>query len=202
MSTAKVIRKGRMRLGMNPEQFAKAVGVTRGAVQHWERDDGTAPNRKHQPKVARLLGITVAELLTGAPASGSPLTVPVVAEPRRHGEVDVEDLTQNVVDHAPALTEVKDRTFAYRVHGDSMVCGADDSFPNDSVVVVEPDLAPRPGDFVVAQCDSDGLMLRQLVKEGGDHLLKPLNSRYPIKPLDEAHVLGVVKEFSKIYRSK
>lgn len=63
MSIHQKIRAGRSKLGMTEQQFADAVGVTRGAVQQWEKEGGTAPTRKNQPKVAELLGITVAELM-------------------------------------------------------------------------------------------------------------------------------------------
>ena len=47
---------------MTHQQFADAVGVSRGAVQQWERGL-TAPTRKNQPVVAAFMGITVTELM-------------------------------------------------------------------------------------------------------------------------------------------
>jgi SOS-response transcriptional repressor LexA len=41
---------------------------------------------------------------------------------------------------------------------------------------------------------------KQLVRDGGDLYLKPLNTRYPIKPLGAARVIGVVREFTKRFR--
>ena len=68
MSIHSKIREGRLMLEMTEKQFADAIGVTRGSVQQWEKEGGTAPTRKNQPAVAKLLGITVAELMaeTGA----------------------------------------------------------------------------------------------------------------------------------------
>lgn len=63
MSTHTIIRAGRLRLKMSERQFADAVGVSRGAVQQWEKEDGTAPKRAHQKKVADILGISIAELM-------------------------------------------------------------------------------------------------------------------------------------------
>lgn len=48
---------------MTEQQFADAVGVTRGAVQQWEKEGGTAPARKRQGRVAKLLGLSIAELM-------------------------------------------------------------------------------------------------------------------------------------------
>ena len=57
------IQAGRERLGLTHTQFANRLGVTRGAVQQWERPDGTAPKRSNQAAVAALLGIAVSELM-------------------------------------------------------------------------------------------------------------------------------------------
>ena len=65
MSIHKTIADGRKRLGMTPAQFGNALGVTRGAVQQWE-NGSTAPKRTMQPAVAKLLGISVSELI-GSP---------------------------------------------------------------------------------------------------------------------------------------
>jgi phage repressor protein C with HTH and peptisase S24 domain len=76
MSIHKLIRDGRKRLGMTETEFADAVGVTRGAVQQWEKEGGTAPKRSHQPIVARLIGLSVSELM--GEARGSSLA-PILA---------------------------------------------------------------------------------------------------------------------------
>lgn len=53
---------------MTHQEFADAVGVSRGAVQQWERGL-TAPTRKRQPAVADYMGISVAELMQGTSTS-------------------------------------------------------------------------------------------------------------------------------------
>lgn len=64
MAIKDLIRSGRRQLGMTEQRFADCIGVSRGAVQQWEKGD-TAPARKHQEAVATLIGITVGELMTG-----------------------------------------------------------------------------------------------------------------------------------------
>lgn len=64
MSIHSKIREGRTRLGLTEQQFADRVGVTRSAVQQWEKEGGTAPRRKNQPLVAKTLGVTVSELMS------------------------------------------------------------------------------------------------------------------------------------------
>lgn len=63
MSINQKIRDGRKRLGMTEQQFADRIGVTRGAVQQWEKPGGTAPARKRLQEVADLLGMKISELV-------------------------------------------------------------------------------------------------------------------------------------------
>lgn len=62
METKDIIKNGREKLGMTPQAFGDAVGVSRGAVQQWETG-ATSPKRRHQPKIAELLGVSVAVLM-------------------------------------------------------------------------------------------------------------------------------------------
>lgn len=54
---------------MTEQQFADALDVSRGTVQQWEKEGGTAPKRSRQEAVARLLGISVADLMLTHSAS-------------------------------------------------------------------------------------------------------------------------------------
>lgn len=89
----------------------------------------------------------------------------------------------------------KTHTFALRVKGDSMVNpnGAP-SFPEGFILVVEPEMEPAPGDFVIAKNGENEATFKQLIKDGGDWYLKPLNPRYPLKALGDARIVGVVRE--------
>ena len=63
MSIHSTIKSQRQRLGMTEQQLADKVGVTRAAVQQWEREGGTAPKRSKQTAVADALGISVSDLM-------------------------------------------------------------------------------------------------------------------------------------------
>ena len=71
------IKAARKAKGMTEQQLADLIGVTRAAVQQWEREEkGTAPKRTIQGKVAQALGISLAELL-GTEAPYGEWAVPV-----------------------------------------------------------------------------------------------------------------------------
>jgi len=95
----------------------------------------------------------------------------------------------------PVTVPVGRHTFALRVSGDSM----EPEFVEGEIIVVEPDLEPLHKDYIVAKNGGDATF-KQLWKEDGEWYLKPLNDRYPIKPLKDSQIIGVIREKTKLYR--
>lgn len=91
---------------------------------------------------------------------------------------------------------VQAHTFALRIEGDSM----EPEFVPGTILVVEPEMDAHPGDYVIAKNGDDEATFKQLVRDGADLYLKPLNPRYPIKPLGSSKIVGVVREAVKRYR--
>ncbi|MDM0015446.1 S24 family peptidase [Variovorax sp. J22P168] len=208
MTLHRLIREGRLALGMTEQQFADALGVSRGAVQSWEKPGGTAPKRANQPRVAKLLGMSVADMLSAtanfgpdAPTRQTRAVVPLVSEVEAGNYTAIDNFKG--VDHLetiPVTTPVQRHTYALRVHGDSMEGTGRDSFPEGSLIVVEPQMAPLPGDYVIVLNKANETTFKQLVKDAGELFLKPLNPRYAIRPLGDAVVIGVVRELIKRFR--
>ena len=90
--------------------------------------------------------------------------------------------------------EIREHTYALRVIGDSMVSDAAISFPEGIIIIVEPSMIAISGDFVIAINGDNEATFKQLIKDGVDWYLKPLNNRYPIKPIGSANVIGVVRQ--------
>src|SRR5260221_13580882 len=123
MSIHRLIRDGRRRLGMSEQQCALALGVSRGAVQQWEKPGGTAPKRSNQPVVAKLLGISVAELMTGGSDAGRRLDVraevPMVSEVEAGNYTVLDNFKpKGRLGTVPVSVPVKRQTYALRGHGD------------------------------------------------------------------------------------
>lgn len=202
MSYGKQIKAHREGMGLNEAQYAKLLGVSRGTIQQWEKET-TAPNRKRQPVVAQFMGITVAQLMgendgtEPGPSIGG--RVPLLSD------VQAGDFVEYVDNFHPGdggqeliatSVPVKQHTFALRVVGDSM----EPEFREGMILIIEPEMDPLPGDFVVAKNGDDATTFKQLVKDGADWYLKPLNPRYPIKPLAGSRVIGVLRAVEKRYR--
>ena len=96
----------------------------------------------------------------------------------------------------PTSVPVGRHTFALRVAGDSMA----PDFMEGSILIIEPELSPQAGDYVIAKNGSDETTFKQLVKDGSDWYLKPINPRYPIKPLGDSRIIGVVRAVEKRFR--
>jgi SOS-response transcriptional repressor LexA len=205
MTIHRLIREGRRRLGMSEQQFAEAVGVSRGAVQQWEKPGGTAPKRSNQPRVAELLGLSVAELVSGGSNTSGGFDVraevPLVSEVEAGNYTVIDNFRpRNNFDTIPVSVPIKRHTYALRVHGDSMVSDSGDSFPEGSILIVEPEMDALAGDYVIALNETNQTTFKQLISDGGEFFLKPLNTRYPIRVLGKARVIGVVREFTKRFR--
>lgn len=77
--------------GLKQEELAEMLGVSGQAVSKWENDQ-TCPDISLLPQLARILGVTVDELLSGKQEAGS--TVQVLSEDQRK---DIKDMMLRIV---------------------------------------------------------------------------------------------------------
>ncbi len=96
----------------------------------------------------------------------------------------------------PTTVPVNRYTFALRVQGDSM----EPRFTEGMLLIVEPELDPQPGDYVIVKNGSEETTFKQLIKDGADWYLKPLNPRYPIRALGKDTIVGVVRGVTEQFR--
>lgn len=57
------IRSRREELGLDRQQFAQALGVTKETVQAWERPGGLVPGRDEQRRIAGVLEVSMGEFM-------------------------------------------------------------------------------------------------------------------------------------------
>lgn len=87
-------------------------------------------------------------------------------------------------------------TYALRVTGDSM----EPEFTAGDIIIVEPDAQAENGSFIIVRQNRGEATFKQLIQDGSQILLKPLNDRYKIQEMQEdAVICGVVKEKIKRY---
>ena len=194
METKDIIRTGRERLGMNHQQFATAVGVSRGAVQQWEKGD-TAPKRSHQKRVADLLGVSVAELM-GQSQPDQQTIRDTVNLSSGISEIPLLDrktagMYKDYLDSGkvpPAVLEHPGEgknLFAYLVDDDLM----EPMVPFNARAVISTKIKPKHGSIVLIE--QDGVcVLRKLVIDGQTQLVETVKYQ-TAKPLTGT-IIGVV----------
>lgn len=97
---------------------------------------------------------------------------------------------------------LSERTFALQISGDSMT----PEFGEGDRVIVDCDLAPQPGDFVVARNGGEEATFKRykLISLGENEVfeLVPLNENYPSMHSDQQHIqiIGVMVEHRKYRR--
>jgi SOS-response transcriptional repressor LexA len=117
--------------------------------------------------------------------------VPLISWVQAGAFTDTVDLLHpgEAYEWIPSTVQKQAHTFALRVEGDSM----EPLFPPGTILIVEPGLEAHAGSFVIVKNGEEEATFKQLVKDGADWYLKPLNARYPIKPFSSGHIVGVVR---------
>lgn len=176
--------------------------LTENSVRKWLRGEGL-PEVKRLGELSRITGKSVQWLLTGTDAGAAnivPQPIPVYLVPLiawvSAGEFkDCGDIPS--LDDAEETTispvRVGTRAYAVRVKGDSMLAPmGGKSYPDGTIIIVDPDLEPAPGKKVIARCGHD-MTFKQLVNDAGKWWLKPLNPQYTMIPVtEEVHICAVL----------
>lgn len=214
--------------GLSQADLARRVGISSVAVGKWE-SGLNQPKGRYINDLANALGVSVRWLLTGEqPTDGN----------AEHSESDIQ-LISNVkgadlgVHKVPVLTYVQagcfhpceDRgvgegvyeyitadldassnAFAVWVQGNSM----EPDFNDGDLIIVDPDLVPMPGDFVVAKNGSEEATFKKYrprgYKEDGTEVfeLVPLNEDYPKLSSETCPItiIGKVIEHRKFFKRR
>jgi SOS-response transcriptional repressor LexA len=195
------LKKYRLLAKLTQPELAEKLGWDgQGRISHYETGK-RSPSIPELIRIADVLGIDVGTLISGE----NFILAQTVAKYGTAHEINkvpfisffkvsnFADIIKNYNGEMHITTaKIKARTFATMVEGDSML----PEFPPGRIIVVEPDRARSAisGDYVVARDLNNEATLKQLIKDGSDWYLKPLNDRYPIKRIDnpELDIIGVV----------
>lgn len=204
--------KERMReIDFTQENLAERMGVTQGAVGHWLRAE-------REPKLHMINQILV-EVGLGPLQIGAAVqmrensavygdTVHPTAMTGADGHTHelyygYPIVNWALIDELPVASTwprqssdyaAQARGFWLRVEGDAMTAPVGLSVPEGMLILVDTGLAAEPGKLlIVREAPNAVAIFRQLIEEGGQRYLKPLNPTYP-KTLftEQTLVLGVV----------
>ncbi len=215
------IRESRKKAGLTQHALAGKCGVSRAAVAQWE-GGVTKPSLDHLQEAAEALGAWLPWLTAGARGlslsqqhaldQAQPVQRPVpvvdyfyagkwvlITDPRTLGG-DIKFITTDL--------DVGSMAFALIVTGESML----PDFLEGDLIIIDPEVVPKPGDFVIAKLDLhvDGTFMkyrpRGTDKDGQPIIeLVPLNEDWPTQTINvgnPGHIIGTLVEHRRYRRRK
>lgn len=213
------IKQRRTAMFLTQNELAKKIGVSRVAVSQWERGD-TSPKGENLFSLSKALDCDAEWLVRGegdeSPKSTQNIKaaeigshkVPVLSyvqagnwcESQAYSGVDGD------IEYVHADMEEGSRAFAVWVQGNSMA----PEFNEGDLIIIDPDVTPLPGDFVVAKNGGEECTFKKYrprgYKEDGTEIfeLVPLNEDYATlrSEISPIHIIGTMIEHRKFRRRK
>ena len=209
--------------GMSVGEIAKVTGVTSSAVTQWK--DGPTKSLKTAPatKLAAATGFNAMWIATGTgPVKSDTAGFDVNARPVLEGmraypvisKIQAGLVKEAVCPYEPGdgfaiefgEDDASSWAFYFEIEGDSML----PEFRPGDRVLIDPEVPPRPGDFVAARNSKQEATFKKYrvrgIDESGQEVfeLVPLNDDYPVLRSDEHHlsVIGTMLEHRRKFRRK
>jgi len=213
MTPGQQIKARRKELGLYQKDLATAVGVSNVTISQWENDE-TTPATKHATKLCQILEIPFTSYMDIYEMEGAfsgdqefdvgyethtnkrhPAETPLLTSVQAGAwEDEVDPYEPGVADEwLLCPSKGSESTYALRVEGDSMTAQFGKSYPEGSIIFVDPALLDvTTGDRIIAKIKGDSkTTFKVYVEDAGKKYLKPLNPAYPLIT-DPFRVLGKV----------
>lgn len=193
-------------LGISESELSRQSSIPQPTINRILSGESSSPRRGTIEGLGKALNVSPDWLMFGSVASDAP-NITAALQPNRsfaYPEISWvqagnarEAYEVGNISSCPRHTSdvwAGEGAFWLKVVGSSMTSPSGHSFPEGFLILVAPDIEPRPGQFVVARMiDTNEATFKQLVRDAGELYLKPLNPVYPIKPIDDAwEIVGTV----------
>lgn len=205
-------------LELTQEKLAERIDRSQGAIGHWLSKRRT-PDLKTMNAILDALELSHLEMLLviqerpahygevdDDPAKDDELHAAAALRRKLSFRYPVSDWAQAGEVCEPSKTpylkgrfestdyHAKGPAFWLMVTGDAMTAPVGISVPEGMLILVDPDVTAEAGSMVIVRWPhSSEATFRQLIEEGGERYLKPLNPTYPkVVYTDECRVIGVV----------
>jgi SOS-response transcriptional repressor LexA len=151
--------------------------------------------------IAKALGTSAAAIMAEAHQTSAGNYAPVLAGTRQvplltwvsaGAPAAIGDAHKHTM--VPTTVKVGPTAFALSVRGQSMTTQAKVSFPDGTVIIVDPHRQYGSGSLVIARFEKDNeATFKRFEKDGGQTMLVPLNPAYPVIPIvAPCQIVGVV----------
>ncbi len=183
--------------------LANAVGITYQSLQ--KIISGDTLNPRNLLEISKVLGVSEEYIRFGRERSFEetdtfPRAVPLISWVRAGKKcMPSEDIDYESNDKVWSGAPVSKNAYALRVVGDSMQNDSGrDSFPESAIIIVDPDIFPENGDYVIAAFSDGSVTFKKLIIDGRRIFLQPLNLNPPHKIEEitnqEVKICGVIKQ--------
>lgn len=208
-TVAEYIKAKREEKSLSARELAKTAGITGEHIRYIESGQRKTPSFDIVMKILKALHVDLQEFLqeTGylpvniEPASLKKMRqVPIISWVMAGRWEEVSDTFQPGDAEEWTESDVRGKNvFALRIKGDSM----EPEFIAGDVVIVNPHVEAKPGDYVIVKNDDKGeATFKQLRKYGETIVLHPLNPRYEdieLNARSKYRVVGKVVKKEKRY---
>ncbi|WP_336331606.1 LexA family protein [Pseudomonas putida] len=190
------LRRYKREHNLSQLKLAERLGMTQGGVGHWLRGTRRPTLETINEKLEKLglvfleaqVMVVERDIVPEVPGRYAGFRFPVLSWSDLQGPLPETSKIFEQTDYMPA-----GNAFWLVVENDSMNATSGKSVPEGMRVLVDTGLQAEPGRLVIARQPGRPAVLRQLVEEGGDKMLKPLNTRYPtVLCEDGCEFLGVI----------
>lgn len=167
MDFSERVKKLREDAGLTQEELAAKLGVSRPAVGMWE-NKRSRPRLDKMNQLADLFGVPVSELLGERQVVGASKLVPLMGYTHMGEAVD-EDTCDRMVEVPTSVAEAHPSGYCVHADGGCM----DNRYPDDSVLMVDPDMEPRNGCAVLAEVEGYRSVVRTYLRGASTLVLSP-----------------------------
>lgn len=196
------IAAARKALGLTQDQLAVKAGVVRRQIAAYEAGK-SKPRENVLANLAAALGASTQWLATGEGEGPDVSNVRRTVTVRDMPVVSMASLTHfepnnpnhkfSAIDFIPAPHEAGEFSFGVIVQGESMESWSGPSFPDGTIIVVDPEANIEDGDFgVFIETNSHQATFKMYTVDQGEAYLQPLNSVYPIFNAKDYALIGKV----------
>jgi SOS-response transcriptional repressor LexA len=211
------IKELRKKHGLTQQKLGELIGVKKSSISQWENDEHS-PSGDNLAQLSKVFGVSAHWLSTGKgspePSNVEPAVIPQGSQVPILSYVQAGNWREMCeqattfdgnVEYVTASVDIGPCGFGLWLRGDSML----PQFKEGDLIIVDPDEAPQPGDYVVAKNGSNEATFKKYrprgIDENGQEVfeLVPLNDDYPTLHSDRQHIqiIGVMVEH-RIFRKR
>ncbi|MDQ8038935.1 MAG: helix-turn-helix domain-containing protein [Rickettsiella sp.] len=184
------IRLARKTLGLTQIELAKQAQTTQQTIHDYEKNKrGSYADTNLLINISTICKVTIDWLLTGKTISDNQI-IPILTSTKAL----LTWLKQNKSDcHKQA------KRIGFYLRDDSMLSDKiySDSFHSKDIIIISSNIHAVPNDYVIVTTpfNRSPILFRQLLLRNNRYLLKPLNKKYPILPIeDPIEIIGTIIE--------